>query len=389
MKKASIFKISFVLFLVTFLVLPVFTNGKLTAKAQETRKVACIMTAFPGEMAMYKIALTNATYQPYARRNFLVGDYGDHWQVVSVIGGVGLSNAASSTQLMFDKFNCDVSFFSGIDGAVDPTIRVGDLVVPEKLAFHDYQDTIEVESNLTPIWVGKDESLQAVAQRLTGNASKWNELLAANEEVLHGNPNNLKPGMLLINPFDAPSGVVTNYSPSFKKVSYFSGDGITTSTIYLPVDTELLQVARTVATKHAGEMPIWTPPNGTPYQVQALVGGTVVSGDQFIISEFYRRYLATKFENVKGLEMEGAAFAQTCMSNGKRCLVTRTASDLSRALDWWNPIPYSVAKMPVGQAFADLMAQKRNGMFAGGVSSPFAADLSAKFNLWMLDELAE
>lgn len=350
-------------------------------------QVACIMTAFFSEIAKYDAVLTGKHDDLYAGRKFLVGNYGDNWQVVAVIGGVGLANAASSTQLMFDHFNCDISLFSGIDGAVDPEIRVGDLVVPEKLAFHDYQATIEVETRTAPIWVGKFDQLSTIALRLTGRSKNWRQLLEANEAVLHGDPRKLKEGMLLINPFDAPSGVQSNHYPVEKEISYFNADGSLSNTVYLPVDEGLLDVAKEVASEHVADLPTWTPPEGEPYQVRVLTGGTVVSGDQFIMSEFYRRYLAENFDNVKGLEMEGAAFMQTCLSNQKRCLVTRTASDLSRTTDWWNPVDYELTKDPA--AFKNHVWQKQLEMFAGGVSVPFTADLSAQFNLWMLEEMTD
>lgn len=383
-------KILLIVILSCFVVGALMANGHIDSKQvarAEGRQTACIMTAFSAEIEKYKTVMTDQREEIWAGRKFFIGNYGDGWEIVAVIGGVGLSNAASSTQLMFDRYDCDFTFFSGIDGAVDPSIRVGDLVIPEQLVFHDYQNTIEVESRTAPIWVGKKETVQSITQRLTGNAKNWRQLLKANEEVLHGNPKNIKEGMLLINPFDAPSGVLANHYPGDKKVTYFNADGSTTKVIYFPVDGELLNVAREVASEHASDLPVWDPPSGDPYQIKAYVEGTVVSGDQFIMSEFYRRYLAQQFDNVKGLEMEGAAFVQTCLSNQKKCLVTRTASDLSRTVDWWNPVDYKLTKDKA--AFDAHVGVKQSEMFAGGVSVPFTADLSAQFNLWMLEEMVD
>lgn len=51
--------------------------------------------------------------------------------VVIVLSGVSMINAAMTTQLMLDHFRVERLVMSGISGGIDPARRVGDVLVPE------------------------------------------------------------------------------------------------------------------------------------------------------------------------------------------------------------------------------------------------------------------
>jgi len=58
--------------------------------------------------------------------------------VVVVESGVGMTNAAMTTQLLIDKYSPEKILFTGICGAIDSANHIGDVVIPEKWGTHDY-----------------------------------------------------------------------------------------------------------------------------------------------------------------------------------------------------------------------------------------------------------
>lgn len=58
--------------------------------------------------------------------------------VVVVESGVGMTNAAMTTQLLIDKYSPEKIIFTGICGAIDSANHIGDVVIPEKWVTHDY-----------------------------------------------------------------------------------------------------------------------------------------------------------------------------------------------------------------------------------------------------------
>ncbi len=58
--------------------------------------------------------------------------------VVLAASGMGMSNAAATTQYVIDRYNPRGIIFTGICGAVDPQLHIGDIVVPTRWITHDY-----------------------------------------------------------------------------------------------------------------------------------------------------------------------------------------------------------------------------------------------------------
>jgi adenosylhomocysteine nucleosidase len=75
--------------------------------------------------------------------------------VVVVESGVGMTNAAMTTQLLIDKYSPEKLIFTGICGAIDSVNHIGDVVIPEKWVTHDYgiynQDGFSPESLIVVI----------------------------------------------------------------------------------------------------------------------------------------------------------------------------------------------------------------------------------------------
>lgn len=61
--------------------------------------------------------------------------------VVVCKSGVGKVNAAICTQVLIDRFNADKVIFTGVAGALDPELDIGDIVVSTTSAQHDIDVT--------------------------------------------------------------------------------------------------------------------------------------------------------------------------------------------------------------------------------------------------------
>ncbi|MCJ7497241.1 MAG: 5'-methylthioadenosine/S-adenosylhomocysteine nucleosidase [candidate division Zixibacteria bacterium] len=66
------------------------------------------------------------------------GSVGEGKEVIIVNSGVGMTNAAMTTQLLIDKYNPEKIIFTGICGGIDSVNHIGDIVIPESWATHDY-----------------------------------------------------------------------------------------------------------------------------------------------------------------------------------------------------------------------------------------------------------
>jgi adenosylhomocysteine nucleosidase len=70
-------------------------------------------------------------------RTFWIGRIADK-EVIVVNSGVGMTNAAMSTQLLIDRFKPKEIIFTGICGGIDPDNNIGDIVIPQYWVTHDY-----------------------------------------------------------------------------------------------------------------------------------------------------------------------------------------------------------------------------------------------------------
>ncbi|OXS62360.1 5'-methylthioadenosine/S-adenosylhomocysteine nucleosidase [Cohnella sp. CIP 111063] len=62
-------------------------------------------------------------------------------KVVLTRSGVGKVNAAVCTQILIDKFGADAVLFTGVAGAVDPDLNIGDIVISSSSLQHDIDVT--------------------------------------------------------------------------------------------------------------------------------------------------------------------------------------------------------------------------------------------------------
>ncbi|MEY2878822.1 MAG: hypothetical protein RLZZ15_1202 [Verrucomicrobiota bacterium] len=197
--------------------------------------------------------------------------------------GVSVVNAAYQLQLALDKFPITHVLFAGVAGGTDPALAVGDVVIPERWAYHS-------------------------------------EAAYLNED---GRGGYVRPDYL-------PLGR-GNFGMMFPTgVGVVRADGTTERQEFFAADAALLAVARRVAAK--------LPPQtrgGRAVRVEA--GGTGVSGPVFLDNAPYREWVFRTWQ-ARCVDMESTALAHVAQANAKPILIVRGLSDLAGGQPGKNPI---------------------------------------------------
>lgn len=103
---------------------------------QEFSRTIGIIGAMDREVEVIKDALDKPFTERIAGADFTVGSYMG-LRVVAVVSGIGLVNAACTTQCLIDRYAPDSIIFSGIAGSLNPIVGVDDIVVGKTLLYSD------------------------------------------------------------------------------------------------------------------------------------------------------------------------------------------------------------------------------------------------------------
>ncbi|MES3035387.1 MAG: 5'-methylthioadenosine/S-adenosylhomocysteine nucleosidase [Gemmatimonadota bacterium] len=201
--------------------------------------------------------------------------------VVLMLSGVSMVNAAMTTQTLLDRFTIRQIVFSGIAGGVNPSLHVGDVTVPAQ--WGNYQE--QVFARQTP----------------TG----WD------------------PG-----PY---RGEFANFGMMFPRGTPIAGMNGTPDAIerrfWFPVDSAALATARAIARSvrlsrctGSGQC--------LAHEPTIVAGGNGVSGPTFVDNAEYRAWAWTTFQ-ADALDMETAAVAVVANQNRVPWIAFRSLSDLA------------------------------------------------------------
>jgi adenosylhomocysteine nucleosidase len=246
----------------------------------DTPRVA-VMSAFDAELALL-LAQTEVE-ETYSLNGveFTIGTLAGN-DVVLLLSGVSMVNAAMNTQLLFDHFNVTHLVYSGIAGGVNPALNIGDVAIPEQWGQY-------LES-----YFGRE------ADDGTFSLPDWADQPYPNYGMMF-------PQTVNVRTRDMPEG---------------------TEQFWFPVDSEMLDVAELVA----GEVDLaqCTPENVClGHDPQIVVGGNGVSGQAFVDNAAFRSYVFDTFGGVNVLDMESAASATVAYANGVPFIAFRSLSDLA------------------------------------------------------------
>jgi adenosylhomocysteine nucleosidase len=192
--------------------------------------------------------------------------------------GMSLVNAAMALQLALERMPITHVLFAGVAGGIDPALRIGDVVVPERWAYH----------------------CEAAYFNPSPDGKGW----VAADYFEQRYPNF---GMIFSDDMQA----IRADKEKFERVATF------------PADPGLIAVARRAVEKLG---PMRGLESGRVIDVS--VGGTGVSGTVFLDNREYREHVF-KTWGARCLDMESTAYAHVCYTNEIPFLAVRALSDLA------------------------------------------------------------
>ncbi|MCV7123608.1 5'-methylthioadenosine/adenosylhomocysteine nucleosidase [Mycobacterium lacus] len=95
------------------------------------------MCAIPQELAQLRSVLSDAQRHELARTTFDTGELDAH-RVVLAAAGMGKVNTGLVATLLADRFRCRIIVFTGVAGGLDPELRIGDIVIADRVVQHDF-----------------------------------------------------------------------------------------------------------------------------------------------------------------------------------------------------------------------------------------------------------
>ena len=100
-----------------------------------------VIAAMECEILKFKSLLKNIEEIKYGQFTFFKGEfYGKN--IVIAKSGVGKVAGAICTQIIIDRFNPSLIINTGVAGGLGKDIKVGDIVIAEKLVQHDFDATV-------------------------------------------------------------------------------------------------------------------------------------------------------------------------------------------------------------------------------------------------------
>lgn len=146
-----------------------------------------IIGAMDCEVSALKQKLENLEEIKHGNLQINLGTFHGH-KIVLVKSGIGKVNAALCTQYIIDKFNPDYIINTGIAGGIAENLKVGEIVIGEKLVQYDFDVTAfgyakgylctGIESD-KPTYFNSDEGLMAKIERISDEKVKFHKGIIA------------------------------------------------------------------------------------------------------------------------------------------------------------------------------------------------------------------
>jgi adenosylhomocysteine nucleosidase len=251
------------------------------AETLDTKPRTAVMSAFAPEWRTLRAAMAEPVQHQVNGTTFISGRLEDE-DVVLLLTGVSMVNAAMTTQLVLDRFDVERIVFSGIAGGVDPALKIGDVVVADQ-------------------W---GQYLEAVFARAKPEGG-WHV-----------------PAFLGQPPFP-PFGMIHPWTVEAMR----EPDAEPEDRFWFPVDPALLETARQL--EGALELERCAAPESCLDRApRIVVGGNGVSGQAFVDNAEFRDYAHRTFQ-AQVLDMESAAVAHVAYVNRVPFIAFRSLSDLA------------------------------------------------------------
>lgn len=245
-----------------------------------------VISAYEPEWKVLKASVGGATSHEANGVEFVTGTLAGR-NVVLLLSGVGMVNAAMTTQLALDRFDVTAIVVSGIAGGVDPGLHIGDVVVAER--WGQYLDSVFARET--------DGKFQPPA---------WMKTHYPNF------------GMI----FPIETGVRRSGSAMERRFWFEADPGMLAAAGRIGA----VELKRCTAEQRCL--------NRDP---RLVVGGNGVSGSVFVDNAAFRQYVLETFK-AQVLDMESAAVAMVAYANRVPFIAFRSLSDLAGGDDGTNEL---------------------------------------------------
>jgi len=128
-----------------------------------------IMSAMVEEMDTLLEELNREELKTIGQREYHVGKLWGN-DVVLVFSRWGKVAASSTTTTLITEFNVDEIIFTGVAGAIDSNVNIGDVVVAENLFQHDFDASPFLEKHVLPLILKKEIGTDASVRNRLFNA---------------------------------------------------------------------------------------------------------------------------------------------------------------------------------------------------------------------------
>jgi adenosylhomocysteine nucleosidase len=120
--------------------------------------------------------ISNKKLSEHAMLKFYSGIY-EEIEVVSAFCGVCKVNAAIATQILIDKFEVTHIVLTGVAGALNKQLKIGDIVISSEVAYHDVAHGILTEYHpwMQDIYFRADTELLKLCENIANSLSSPNK----------------------------------------------------------------------------------------------------------------------------------------------------------------------------------------------------------------------
>ncbi|GAX87826.1 adenosylhomocysteine/aminodeoxyfutalosine nucleosidase [Lebetimonas natsushimae] len=126
----------------------------------------------------------------YANNKYYLAKF-NNLDLVLAYSKIGKVNAALSAAILIEKFNAKKLLFSGVAGAIERDLKIGDLIIATKTCQHDIDLTVfGYEPGFIPeskVFFECDENLNHIAKKVAGKLGiKLKEgIIASGDQFIH------------------------------------------------------------------------------------------------------------------------------------------------------------------------------------------------------------
>ena len=151
-----------------------------------------IMGAMEEEIEPLLAHFDNVNVVEFANNKYYEVNY-KGLDIVVAYSKIGKVFASLTATTMIEKFACDTLLFSGVAGGINPELKIGDLIIADKLCQHDLDITAFGHPNgFVPggkVFVETTESLRNIAKKVASenNLKVIEGTIATGDQFVHSN----------------------------------------------------------------------------------------------------------------------------------------------------------------------------------------------------------